>query len=467
MLNLIKKAAAVVVVATQILSSVPTASAFTPDPNLTVDKVLTAAQSDVDTLLMGLNDLRDANSLDVRFMSNKTRPAGLVPFAFYWAGNELKNYPDKYKEQSPGDDSNVSVGLNLLSWSTACLYLPFYIEGYNVSYDQFYATFLKHKEDNDEGKKLIEDLQAEAEKVKGKGAIPAVFAKAKEYALLLENEKPGSGVGFLIGGTFREFMSDVYHVALGFKPYSAGTCIKAATACTVNEQCTMLNDACNPIGVIVTNPCMIMMSIIISTNYYGPTLWDPGEVTQHTPYGDDNAYESSYAYMLGEQAGNESPCLMYGSNCTPGFVARYYKTPGKEVDIVNNLSAATNRIANYVTELDKKITELKTKGAKAAPDADASARTAARIGSALSLPLPLSDISPTSLVARIISAVLGIVGSLSLLIFVYGGIIWMTARGDSKKVAQGKAALVWAALGIVAIFSAYSVLSLVTSTLTG
>jgi hypothetical protein len=94
-------------------------------------------------------------------------------------------------------------------------------------------------------------------------------------------------------------------------------------------------------------------------------------------------------------------------------------------------------------------------------------KRAASMGSSLALNLPLGDIKATTLIGRIIGSILGIVGSIALLMFVYGGITWMTARGDEKRASSGKAIVTWATLGIIAIFSAYAVIKLVTSTLSG
>lgn len=55
-------------------------------------------------------------------------------------------------------------------------------------------------------------------------------------------------------------------------------------------------------------------------------------------------------------------------------------------------------------------------------------------------------------VARII---LGVTGSFALLIFIYGGFVWLTAAGVSERVESGKKILTGAVIGIVIIFGAY------------
>ncbi len=75
---------------------------------------------------------------------------------------------------------------------------------------------------------------------------------------------------------------------------------------------------------------------------------------------------------------------------------------------------------------------------------------------------PLGNIdSPQLLIGNIINKVLGVVGSIALAMFVYGGFTWMLAGGNSEKVQKAKGILAWAALGLTAIFSAYAIISFV------
>ena len=76
---------------------------------------------------------------------------------------------------------------------------------------------------------------------------------------------------------------------------------------------------------------------------------------------------------------------------------------------------------------------------------------------------PLGETNPQVLIGRVINAVLGIVGSLALAMFIYGGFIWMTAAGNKERVEKGKNVLVWATIGLIIIFSAYAMVKLVFS----
>ena len=64
--------------------------------------------------------------------------------------------------------------------------------------------------------------------------------------------------------------------------------------------------------------------------------------------------------------------------------------------------------------------------------------------------------TPQQLIGRVISAVLGVVGSLALIMFIYGGLVWMTAAGNEKKVMEGRDILMWAAIGLIIIFASYA-----------
>ncbi len=72
------------------------------------------------------------------------------------------------------------------------------------------------------------------------------------------------------------------------------------------------------------------------------------------------------------------------------------------------------------------------------------------------LPNPLGKgTTIESLIARIIEYVLGLIGTISLLLFVYGGLIWMTSAGSSDKVKKGRDIIVWAVIGMAVVFMSY------------
>lgn len=87
---------------------------------------------------------------------------------------------------------------------------------------------------------------------------------------------------------------------------------------------------------------------------------------------------------------------------------------------------------------------------------------------AVTLINPLGETDVRVLFGRVISAALSVVGSFALLMVVYGGVLWMTSRGDTKMVQKGKDTLTWAVLGLAIIFASYAIVNfLITGLTTG
>lgn len=76
---------------------------------------------------------------------------------------------------------------------------------------------------------------------------------------------------------------------------------------------------------------------------------------------------------------------------------------------------------------------------------------------------PLGDkaTSIPQLVNRVIKALFGISGTAALVMFLYGGFVWMTAMGEDKKIKNGWDTMVWAALGLAVIFGSYAIVNFV------
>ena len=83
--------------------------------------------------------------------------------------------------------------------------------------------------------------------------------------------------------------------------------------------------------------------------------------------------------------------------------------------------------------------------------------TSAPTPNSLTNPLGTGYDSVNKIIGKAINSVMGIVGSLALLMFVYGGLTWMTSSGSQEKVKKGKDILLWSAIGLIVIFSAYGI----------
>ena len=80
---------------------------------------------------------------------------------------------------------------------------------------------------------------------------------------------------------------------------------------------------------------------------------------------------------------------------------------------------------------------------------------------AIQLESPIEDTDIVPLIGRVIRTALGVVGAIALLMFVYGGLIWLTSGGTPDKIKKGMDVLLWAAIGLVVIFASYTLVDFV------
>lgn len=73
--------------------------------------------------------------------------------------------------------------------------------------------------------------------------------------------------------------------------------------------------------------------------------------------------------------------------------------------------------------------------------------------------LPVSASLPQETLGQrivvILSFILGLLGTIFLLLIVYGGFLWMTARGNEEHIKKAQAILRDAVIGLLVIFAAY------------
>ncbi len=65
---------------------------------------------------------------------------------------------------------------------------------------------------------------------------------------------------------------------------------------------------------------------------------------------------------------------------------------------------------------------------------------------------------PIYIIARITQAVLGVVGAITLLVFIYGGFKLIFSGGNEEKINKGRSTLLWAVIGLAIILSSYAIL---------
>jgi len=68
---------------------------------------------------------------------------------------------------------------------------------------------------------------------------------------------------------------------------------------------------------------------------------------------------------------------------------------------------------------------------------------------------------------RVVKPVLGIIGSIALIMFVYGGFLWLTSGGSPDKIKKGRDVFMWSGIGIIVILTSYILLKFVFDALAG
>jgi len=79
---------------------------------------------------------------------------------------------------------------------------------------------------------------------------------------------------------------------------------------------------------------------------------------------------------------------------------------------------------------------------------------------------PLGTNDPRVIIGNVIKVILGIVGSITLAIFIYGGLLWMTSSGNTERIKRGRDTLVWATIGFMVILGSYTVVNFVIQSIT-
>jgi hypothetical protein len=92
-------------------------------------------------------------------------------------------------------------------------------------------------------------------------------------------------------------------------------------------------------------------------------------------------------------------------------------------------------------------------------DGTSTAATSDTITTTIENPLETDDF--TQLIGNFLSWLLGIAGSIALLMLIYGGIVYISSAGDPQKADQGKRIVMWTLFGLIIILVSYSILVVV------
>jgi len=82
-------------------------------------------------------------------------------------------------------------------------------------------------------------------------------------------------------------------------------------------------------------------------------------------------------------------------------------------------------------------------------------------GKTVSLTNPINAESIPEVLGKIIQAILGLVGSISLLMVVYGGLLWLTSAGNTEQITKGKNIFIWSTIGLAVIFFSFTILQFI------
>ncbi|MDO8626444.1 MAG: hypothetical protein Q7K39_03230 [Candidatus Magasanikbacteria bacterium] len=82
-------------------------------------------------------------------------------------------------------------------------------------------------------------------------------------------------------------------------------------------------------------------------------------------------------------------------------------------------------------------------------------------------PLAGNTVDIFGIFGRILRVALGLIGSLTLLMLVWGGFQWMMSGGSPERIKKGTDTMLWAAIGVVLVFASYFILSNFVDYLTG
>jgi len=97
--------------------------------------------------------------------------------------------------------------------------------------------------------------------------------------------------------------------------------------------------------------------------------------------------------------------------------------------------------------------------AQGAPPPGPAAGGAAMAVPTYSIPNFLGITDPNDLIARIIKVIIGLSGTFALVVFIWGGVLWLISRGEADMIKKGKSAMTYAALGLIIIFSSYIIVN--------
>ena len=125
--------------------------------------------------------------------------------------------------------------------------------------------------------------------------------------------------------------------------------------------------------------------------------------------------------------------------------------------IITNALTASRKIAPIVTLA---VFGLANAAAASIYDDSGLSATAGEAG------LRTDVTNPNRIIGGIVGSLSMLVGSIFLVLVIYGGLIWMTAQGNEEKIKKAKNIITSAVIGLVLVFSSYAIANVVIQALT-
>ena len=82
-------------------------------------------------------------------------------------------------------------------------------------------------------------------------------------------------------------------------------------------------------------------------------------------------------------------------------------------------------------------------------------------------PVNVSSTDPLVIAGILIRSILLLIGSVTLLMFVWGGFLWLTSAGSEERIEKGSQTMLWAAIGVFLVFASYLIINTYLNLLTG
>ena len=186
---------------------------------------------------------------------------------------------------------------------------------------------------------------------------------------------------------------------------------------------------------------------------------------------------ANYTGVLSSSTDGDTGCQCQGENAGTAYT-EYTTLTCAEVCSYHGLSSTdptagtsseclddTNCLSGYSCVGANASTETLGRCTKKS-EATTSGSSAASATTGVNLVNPLATSDVRVIMGTLIKAALGLSGSIALLMFILGGFLWLTAGGNAEKIEKGKQVLIWATIGLVVIFFAYTIVNAVISAIT-